>query len=240
MRFDAKTRTLSVYDVYHEVKPDVPTDNIGHNLRRSKLPDKTAKFGAFITPDRCVSLPQVHGSAPRRNGKPTPALRSRDELDRFLVLLSGGLKGPDVSLFSQRVDNFHNVHGFFIDELWPRISSIQTTEPSPLLRPQDDSRRPTTSPYVIPSPTAIQKIEESLNLSFERTPINGVYKITCTTEIVPTLVHTVGMYTHSHWVNKSHKVVEKVKPNALERLRLRFKCYRDSNGKKSHHGATTT
>ena len=108
MRFDAKTRTLSVYDVYHEVKPDVPTDNIGHNLRRSKLPDKTAKFGAFITPDRCVSLPQVHGSAPRRNGKPTPALRSRDELDRFLVLLSGGLKGPDVSLFSQRVDNFQS------------------------------------------------------------------------------------------------------------------------------------
>ena len=49
MRYDRDAGVLSLYDVYHFVKPEVNVKNIGHNLRDAKLKDRSPKFAEFLS-----------------------------------------------------------------------------------------------------------------------------------------------------------------------------------------------
>jgi len=226
MRHDLKSGSLSVYDVYHLLKPKVDIRNIGHNLRGKP------KFTAFLSKTTSVLFPLAKGS--NQSNTSTPALHSRESLNSFLLALRAGLKGPELADFRLNTEKFRTDHAEFLDQLWPKVD--QQTPTSPVLDSQDN-RRPMHEPHEIPSEHAIEKIEQSFQppLSFKPETVNGIYTTTCPTEKVPTLLRVVGMYTHTHWVNKGYTP----KSNDGEaRNRVRYKCFRGSNAKKSSRTRT--
>eukprot|EP00959_Pyramimonas_sp_CCMP1952_P059399 1240421-Pyramimonas_sp.AAC.1 len=58
--------------------------------------------------------------------------------------------------------------------------------------------------------------------------------------MIQTLVRTVGIYTHTHWVNKSYNKKHNDSNDSKSITRVRYKCFRDSNGKKKSHTVGTT
>ena len=218
-----------MYDVYHLVKPKVPLINIGNNLRIAK------KFGEVLRLDTYFLFPPVTKDPNIRN-KSTPALLSRESLDNFLENLRAGLRGPDLSEFTINTDKFRTDHAELLDQLWPPLD--QPT-PSSAVLGFPDNRRPTDASHEIPLDHAIHNIKNTLQppLSIERTEIPGIYTTTCRIEDLTKLVLAVGVYTHTHWVKKTHtSKASKARP---AKIRVRYKCFRASNKKKTSHKART-
>ena len=153
MRYNREQGSLSVYDVYHEVTPNVPIKNIGHNLRGSN------KFHEIL------AARVVFSNVKEFRKKPTPALHSRDALNEFLDKLRAGLQGPALSEITLNVDRFLTEHAVLLDELWP--SRGQSPSAPLLFGSQVDHRRPTQASYEIPLESALKKIEQSINLPIQ-------------------------------------------------------------------------